>query len=92
MTANTVMVHVRVDEELKQSVAKTLNKLGLTTSDAVRILFKKIQEEGALPAGMTMNAEQYDAWFKEKVREALADKRPKISHKEYSAQLRARYK
>lgn len=54
--------------------------MGLTVSDAVRILLTRITREGGLPAGLTVDPEAHDAWFREKVREALADDRPSISH------------
>jgi DNA-damage-inducible protein J len=74
------MLHVRVDDELKAEVVKNLANQGLTVSDAVRILFTRVQAEGGLPVGLIADAEAYDAWFKAKVNEALEDSRPAISH------------
>ena len=43
------MVHIRVDEKVKAKAAKTLASMGLTVSDAVRILLTRIASEKALP-------------------------------------------
>lgn len=73
MPAQTSMLHVRVDDGLKSKAAETLAGVGLTLSDAVRILLTRIAAEGGLPAGLTMDREAYDTWFRAKVREALVD-------------------
>ena len=43
------MVHIRVDEKVKTKAAKTLASMGLTVSDAVRLLLTRIAAEKALP-------------------------------------------
>ena len=73
MAAHTSMLHVRVDDGLKSQAAKALAGVGLTISDAVRILLTRIAAEGGLPAGLTMDPDAYDTWFRAKVREALDD-------------------
>lgn len=45
----TGMVHIRVDEKVKAKAAKTLAAMGLTVSDAVRLLLTRIASEKALP-------------------------------------------
>src|SRR3546814_20443707 len=62
--------------KLKADAAEKLAGVGLTVSDAVRILLTRVVKEGALPAGLTADPEAYDAWFRAKVQEALADTRP----------------
>jgi DNA-damage-inducible protein J len=47
--AVTTMIHVRVDEELKARASDTLEKMGLSLSDAVRLLLTRIAVEKALP-------------------------------------------
>jgi DNA-damage-inducible protein J len=49
MAAETAMIHVRVDQELKTKATLTLNKMGLSMSDAVRLLLKRIEADQALP-------------------------------------------
>jgi DNA-damage-inducible protein J len=80
VAANTSMLHVRIDDELKLQATETLANLGLTISDAVRIFLTRVAREGALPAGLTADPEAYDAWFRAKVREALEDTGPRASH------------
>lgn len=45
----TGMVHVRVDEKTKQRAAKTLAGMGISVSDAVRMLLVRVAAEKALP-------------------------------------------
>lgn len=48
MSANAV-VRARVDEKVKEEAAAVLAAVGLTTSDAVRLLLTRIAREKALP-------------------------------------------
>ena len=80
--AHTTMLHVRVDDALKADAAQKLASFGLTVSDAVRILLTRITKEGGLPVGLTASPEAHDAWFRDKVKEALADTRPAVSHQQ----------
>jgi DNA-damage-inducible protein J len=43
------MVHVRVASKVKQKAEKALTAMGLSTSDAVRVLLTRVAEEQALP-------------------------------------------
>jgi DNA-damage-inducible protein J len=43
------MVHIRVDGEVKEQAAEALATMGLTVSDAVRILLTRIAAEKAMP-------------------------------------------
>lgn len=43
------LVHIRVDEKVKVKAAKALASMGLTVSDAVRILLTRVATEKALP-------------------------------------------
>jgi DNA-damage-inducible protein J len=45
----TTMVHVRVDEKVKDDAAKTLAAMGMSVSDAVRMLLVRVAAEKALP-------------------------------------------
>ena len=45
----TTMVHVRVDEKTKEKAAKTLAEMGISVSDAVRMLLVRVAAEKALP-------------------------------------------
>ena len=75
----TVPVQTRVEESIKTRAGIVLEKMGLTISDAVHILLTRVANEGALPAGLTVDQDAYDAWFKAKVYEAMDDNRPPIA-------------
>lgn len=80
MSKQTSMIHVRVNDQLKAQAADALSGVGLSLSDAVRILLTRVAAEGGMPAGLTTDPEAYDAWFRAKVQEALADPRPNTPH------------
>lgn len=80
MATHTSMLHVRIDNELKVQATETLGQLGLTVSDAVRILLTRIANDKAFPVGLIADQETYDKWFHQKVQEAMDDQRPAIRH------------
>jgi DNA-damage-inducible protein J len=80
MMAATALVQARIDEDVKREASEVLEKLGLSVSDVVRIVLTRTAREGALPLGLFANEQEYDAWFRQKVREAQADTRPRVSH------------
>ncbi len=43
------MVHIRVDEKVKTKASKALAAMGLTVSDAVRLLLTRVAAEKAMP-------------------------------------------
>jgi DNA-damage-inducible protein J len=43
------MLHVRLDEDLKARASEALAAMGLTTTDAVRLLFHRIIADQAFP-------------------------------------------
>lgn len=45
----TTMVHVRVDEQVKAQAADALAAMGLSVSDAVRLMLTRVAVEKALP-------------------------------------------
>lgn len=47
--ANTSMLHVRIDDDLKRQAVAALDAIGLSTADAVRMLFKRVVAEQAFP-------------------------------------------
>ncbi|HZV25573.1 MAG TPA: type II toxin-antitoxin system RelB/DinJ family antitoxin [Acidothermaceae bacterium] len=89
MAAQTSMLHVRVDDRLKAEATERLASFGLTVSDAVRILLTRVTKEGGLPAGLTVDPEAHDVWFRAKVREALADTRPTVPHQQVMDEAQA---
>jgi len=89
MPAQTSMLHVRVDDQLKAQATEALSGVGLTLSDAVRILLTRVAAEGGLPAGLTTDPDAYDAWFRAKVQEALADPCPATPDDQVMQEARA---
>lgn len=87
--AHTSMLHVRVDDDMKAKATEALAGIGLTVSDAVRMLLTRVAKEGGLPIGLSADPEVYDAWFRAKVHEALADPRPPVAHREVMADAKA---
>lgn len=52
------MLHVRLDDELKAQATKALAAIGLSTSDAVRLLFHRVVADQAFPLELKVpNAE-----------------------------------
>ena len=49
MTTPSSMLHVRIDDDLKARATTALAAMGLTTSDAVRLLFHRIATDQAFP-------------------------------------------
>ena len=88
MPGHTSMLHVRVDDQLKAQAAEALAGVGLTISDAVRILLTRVAHEGGLPAGLAADPGAYDSWFRAKVREALDDESPTVPHADVMAEMR----
>jgi len=65
--AHTSMLHVRVDDEVKAQASAALEAMGLSVSDAVRILLKRVVNDQAFPLELKVpNAE---------TREAIAESR-----------------
>jgi len=83
--ASSSVVQARVDDAIKARAGEVLGKMGLTVSDAVRILLTRIANEGSLPAGMTSDPVTHDAWIRAKIQEALDDPRPGIPNDEAKA-------
>jgi len=66
--AATAMVHVRVDEEVKEQATEALAAMGLSVSDAVRIFLKRVVTEQAMPLELKVpNAETLAAMAEARV-------------------------
>jgi DNA-damage-inducible protein J len=56
--AATSMIHVRVNEQIKAQATETLAAMGLSVSDAVRVLLTRVVAEQQLPFAIKVpNAE-----------------------------------
>jgi DNA-damage-inducible protein J len=89
MPANA-LVQTRIDADIRDRASAVLESMGLTVSDAVRILLTRTANEGALPIDLVTNNEAYDAWFRAKVREALDDTRSDIPDDQVEAHFAER--
>ncbi|GLK82841.1 type II toxin-antitoxin system RelB/DinJ family antitoxin [Ancylobacter defluvii] len=89
MVANA-LVQTRIDAEIRDRASAVLESMGLTVSDAVRILLTRTANEGALPLELMANGEAHDVWFRAKVLQALNDTRPDISDDEAEMHFAAR--
>ncbi len=49
MNAHSSMIHVRMDNDLKDRATEALAAMGLSTADAVRLLFHRIATDQAFP-------------------------------------------
>ncbi|WP_102795406.1 type II toxin-antitoxin system RelB/DinJ family antitoxin [Bowmanella denitrificans] len=87
--AQTSMLHVRIDSQLKADATEKLANVGLTLSDAVRILLTRVSKEGGLPAGLTVDPDAHDAWFRAKVQEALSSNQADVPHNQVVNDLQA---
>jgi DNA-damage-inducible protein J len=76
------LVQTRIDPAIKQRAASVLAQAALTVSEAVRILLTRTANEGVLPLTPSPADPEYDPWFRTKVREAMDDPRPPVSHED----------
>src|ERR1035437_7291322 len=83
----TALVQTRIDPAVKERASAVLEELGITVSDAVRILLTRTANEGAPPFELFHSTASHDAWFRAKVQEALDDPRPCIPHDQVQAYL-----
>jgi addiction module RelB/DinJ family antitoxin len=67
---------------VRDRASAVLGNMGLTVSDAVRILLARTANKGTLPLGLLSGNEARDAWFRARAREALNDTRPDVSDDE----------
>ncbi len=86
----SALIQARIDPAVKERASEVLGEMGMTVSDAVRILLTRTANDGALPFELMMNSAQHDAWFRSKVREALDDMRPRVPHQQVEAHFAKR--
>lgn len=58
MTAHTSMLHIRVEDELKEQAGRALTAMGLSMSEAVRLFLNRVVVDQAFPLELKVpNAE-----------------------------------
>ncbi|MET0173770.1 MAG: type II toxin-antitoxin system RelB/DinJ family antitoxin [Agrobacterium vaccinii] len=88
--ASNSLVQTRIDADVRDRASAVLESMGLTVSDAVRILLTRTANEGALPLELISSSEAHNAWFRSKVLEALNDTRPDVLDDEVEAHFEKR--
>ena len=65
MSAQTSMLHIRVDDDTKEQATVALSAMGLTMSDAVRLFLRRVVIDQAFPLELKVpNAETLAAMQK----------------------------
>lgn len=49
MSSSTRMIHVRIDDKIKEQASETLESMGLSVSEAVRLFLYRVVSDQALP-------------------------------------------
>lgn len=58
MTAQTSMLHIRVEDDIKEQATQALTAMGLSVSDAVRLFLRRVVVDQAFPLELKVpNAE-----------------------------------
>ena len=74
MTAQTSMLHIRVDDDIKEQATQALTAMGLSMSDAVRLFLRRVVVDQAFPLELKVpNAETRAAMEESRTRFANAD-------------------
>ena len=82
MPKHSAVVQTRIDPSIKDKASDVLSQMGLSVSDAMRIVLTRTATEGRFPIEMLADQKDYDAWFKAKVVEALNDTEMDRDHDE----------
>ena len=78
MTAQTSMLHIRVDDNIKDQATQTLTAMGLSMSDAVRLFLRRVVIDQAFPLELKVpNAQTLAAM--EESRAMMAKRRARFS-------------
>ena len=78
MTAQTSMLHIRVDDDIKDQATQALTAMGLSVSDAVRLFLRRVVVEQAFPLELKVpNAETLAAM--EESRAMMAKRRARFA-------------
>jgi DNA-damage-inducible protein J len=88
--ASNALVQTRIDADVKEKATAVLENMGLTVSDAVRILLTRTANEAMLPLELVSNSQACDSWFRDKVHQALADTRPDLNDADVEAHFAQR--
>ncbi|MET3613375.1 DNA-damage-inducible protein J [Rhizobium aquaticum] len=65
MTAHTKMIHVRVDDDLREEVSAVLESFGMSMSDAARIFLRRVVATQSFPLELKIPNEETRAALQE---------------------------
>ncbi|HWU65319.1 MAG TPA: type II toxin-antitoxin system RelB/DinJ family antitoxin [Ensifer sp.] len=65
MTAHTKMIHVRVDDDLREEASAVLESFGMSMSDAVRIFLHRVAATQSFPLELKVPNEETKAALEE---------------------------
>lgn len=65
MTAQTSMLHIRVDDDIKEQATAALATMGLSVSDAVRLFLRRVVVDQAFPLELKVPNAQTQAAMNE---------------------------
>ncbi len=78
MSTHTSMLHIRVDDDIKEQATQALTAMGLSVSDAVRLFLRRVIVDQAFPLELKVpNAETLAAM--EESRAMMAKRRARFS-------------
>ncbi|TGQ64164.1 type II toxin-antitoxin system RelB/DinJ family antitoxin [Mesorhizobium sp. M00.F.Ca.ET.186.01.1.1] len=58
MATNTKMIHVRVDDEIREEASSVLGSLGLSVSDAIRVFLHRVVATQSFPLELKVPNEE----------------------------------
>jgi DNA-damage-inducible protein J len=65
MAANTKMIHVRVDDDIREEASSVLGSLGLSLSDAIRVFLHRVVATQGFPLELKVPNEKTRAALEE---------------------------
>lgn len=78
MATHTSMLHIRVDDDIKEQATEALTSMGLSVSDAVRLFLRRVVIDQSFPLELKVpNAETRAAM--EESREMMAKRRARFA-------------
>ena len=78
MSAQTSMLHVRIDDETKAQASEALAEIGMSVSEAVRLFLRRVAAEQKFPLELKVPNAETRAAIKES-RAIMAARRPRFA-------------
>ncbi|MFZ4624727.1 MAG: type II toxin-antitoxin system RelB/DinJ family antitoxin [Rhodoferax sp.] len=81
MTTHTSMLHIRVEDDIKEQATQALTAMGLSVSDAVRLFLRRVVIDQAFPLELKVPNAQTRAAMEES-RTMMATRRARFANAE----------